>query len=464
MVCESSIPFVTSLALLGSSKRIFISNASVQKNTSPNVMNPLQWSQHTPNDDSSSDDFLFAPRAPASVPSTASQPSDPIFPLASLPTSSQPQSSHFQPSSFLSSDESSSDDQVFTPSVITRRRTKPRTIAGSRTSFILGGKLGEGAYGIVREGIDENSLRIVAVKILDMRRMRKIRGGPESIEREIAVQKRLKRHPNLIELIDVIRTPDKGKIYIVLEMANGCTVQQLADGVDDGRLPESQVANYAFQTLQGLQYMHEKGVVHRDIKPSNMMLTASGDLKISDFGVAEFLNEYNIDDNVSRTSGSPAFQAPEIATGALDYSGRKVDVWALGVSVYYLLTGKIPFEADNLLVLFELIGKGKYEEPEWMNETCKDVIRSMLTVNWEKRVSIEELLKHPWVVRGSQQPSLTQQHVDREWVLIPKKDLHILEIVKDLYRGDEPPPEAVQPSEQVTGADQSEERSICNVA
>lgn len=429
-------------------------------------MNPSQWSQPFPDEDSSSDDFFIVPSALANATTNAPTSSDPIFPFASVPAPTQSQPSLFQPSSsFLSSDESSSDDQIFVPSssATTRRRTKPRTVVGSRTSFILGGKLGEGAYGIVREGIDENSLRIVAVKILDMRRLRKMRGGPEAIEREVAVQKRLKRHPNLIELIDVIRAQDKGKIYIVLEMANGCTVQQLADNAKDRRLPESQVANYAFQTLQGLQYMHEKGVVHRDVKPSNMMLTATGDLKISDFGVAEFLNEYNGDDNVYRTSGSPAFQAPEIATGAMGYSGRKVDVWALGVTVYYLLTGKIPFEADNLLVLFELIGKGEYVEPDWMNETCKDVIRCMLTVDWEKRVSIEELLKHPWIVRGSQQLS-DKQRTECGWIPVPKKDLHILEIVKDLYRGDELPPEAVQPPDPPTAADQPEDRSTCNVA
>lgn len=333
---------------------------------------------------------------------------------------------------------------------------------GSRTAFILGGKLGEGAYAVVREAIDEQSLRIVAVKVLDLRRLRKLRGGIDAIEREVAVQKRLKRHPNLIELIDVVRAPAKARMYIVLEMANGCTVQQLADSTEDHRLPESQVANFAFQTLKGLQYMHGKGVVHRDIKPSNLMLTANGDLKISDFGVAEFLNEYNVDDNVTRTSGSPAFQAPEIATGAPGYSGRKVDVWALGVTIYFLLTGSIPFEADNLLVLFDLIGKGEYDEPEWMNESCASCIRSMLTVDWEKRMSVDELLKHPWVVRGGVELGKEQQ-AERGWILIPKKDSGILNIVKNMYKSEEvPSPTHVTSPALQTEA--QEERSTCTIA
>lgn len=418
-------------------------------------MNPTSWLHSSADDHSSSDDSLFGAAAatPANSSNPPSTPSDPIFPFSSFPrpqhthpqtplaSNSSTPSTFRQPPSFFDSDDSSDDDPIFpvpTSSATSRRPRKPRTISGTRTSFILGGKLGEGAYATVREGIDEQSLRMVAVKVLDLRRLRKLRGGLDAIEREVAVQKRLKRHPNLIELIDVIRATEKGKMYIILEMANGCTVQQLAENAAHHRLPESQVASYAYQTLKGLQYMHEKGVVHRDIKPSNMILTAAGDLKISDFGVAEFLNEYQNDDNVTRTSGSPAFQAPEVATGALGYSGRKVDVWALGVTVYYLLTGTIPFESDNLIALFELIGKGEYLEPEWLNDSCRDVLRAMLTVDWEKRISVDELLRHPWILRGNTHYTQKQRE-DRGWIPIPKKDLRILEMVNDFYSGEELP-------------------------
>lgn len=425
-------------------------------------------------DSDSSDDSLFA------AASNSAQPSDPIFPSSYLqPQNARGQSlsvgpsssgavSSFHPgtSSFLSSSSSSSGDELFGVSshtVSISRPSRPRTIQGTRSSFILGHKLGEGAYAVVREGIDEQSLRIVAVKVLDLRRLRKLRGGIEAIEREVAVQQRLKKHPNLVELIDVVRMPAKSRMYIILEMANGGTVQQLADSVPDHCLPESQVANFTAQTLKGLQYMHGKGVVHRDIKPSNLMLTAQGDLMISDFGVAEFLNEYNDDDNVTRTSGSPAFQAPEIAIGAPGYSGMKVDVWALGVTVYFLLTGTIPFEADNLLVLFELIGKGEYKEPEGFSEACMDCISRMMTVDWGKRASVDELLKHPWITKGTAELS-SQQREERGWVHIPKKDLGILQIVTDMYKEDEaiPPPDATSPASSAAPAT-SAAQSTCTV-
>lgn len=364
-----------------------------------------------------------------------------------VPTNSSVQS-HLLPntlfrasSGFLSSDSSDDDDDddndasIFGTSY-PRPTRPPKSIQGTKTSFILGAKLGQGAYAVVKEGIDEQSLRIVAVKILDLRRIRRVRGGVEAIEREVSVQKRLKRHQNLIELIDVIRQqPPKMKMHIILEMATGCSVHELAESAPERRLCESQVANFTHQALTGLHYMHGKGVVHRDIKPSNMMLSANGILKISDFGVAEFLDEYNSDDNVSRTSGSPAFQAPEIANGEHGYSGMKVDVWALGVSMYMLLTGCIPFQGDTLVALFENISRGEYEPMADISSEAQDIIAKMLTVSWRERASVEELLKHSWVVRGAVEIS-SEEKDKRGWMVVPKKEFGILEVVKRMFEED----------------------------
>lgn len=373
----------------------------------------------------------------------------PSQPNSSTTSAANPVSNHLLPntlfrassSGFLSSDSSDDDDDddddgnnsatVF--STNSRPFRPPKSIKGTKTSFILGARLGEGAYAVVKEGIDEQSLRMVAVKVLDLRRIRRIRGGFEAIEREVSVQKRLKRHENLIELIDVIRQQSpKMKMYIVLEMATGCSVQELVDSSPGKRLCESQVANFMHQTLTGLQYMHGKGVVHRDIKPSNMMLSVNGVLKISDFGVAEFLDEYNSEDNVSRTSGSPAFQAPEIANGDHGYSGMKTDVWALGVSLYMLLTGRVPFEGSSLVSLFESISCGVYEPIEDISSEAQDVISRMLTVSWKDRASVDELLKHPWVARGAVKLSFDEKG-KRGWIRIPKKEFGILEVLKQMF-------------------------------
>ncbi|PXF43722.1 Serine/threonine-protein kinase STK11 [Gracilariopsis chorda] len=358
---------------------------------------------------------------------SSDDPADFLFPRRSAPTS--PTGPPAAQSSFPFSFDSSSSDDDF-PSGPRR----PKFIQSSKTSFLLGEKLGEGAFAVVREGIDQNTLRLVAIKVLDMRRIKKMRGGAAAVVREVRVQKRLKRHPNLIELIDVIRPKHSSKTYIVLELSNGCTVAQLADR-NNGTLPHTQVANYAYQVLRGLHYMHGKGVVHRDIKPANMMLNVNGTLKISDFGVAEFLDEYNQNDNVSRTSGSPAFQAPEIARGDADYSGMKVDVWALGISIFLLITGRIPFQGDNLVQLFENIGRGTFEMPPELPHDIQHVLSQMLTVDWRQRASVGQLLRHPWIVRGSLIHSDSQME-QLGWIKIPAVRANILDAVRRLYVDD----------------------------
>jgi serine/threonine-protein kinase 11 len=308
---------------------------------------------------------------------------------------------------------------------------KPKTVG----AFIVGAKVGEGTYATVREGLNTDTLRIVAVKIVDMRRLRKVKGGIDSIKREIRVQKALKRNPHLIELLHVHEDAVHAKMYMFMEMATGCTLQELLDSAPGKKLPPSQVAFFLHQTFKGLNCMHGRGIVHRDIKPANLMINANSVLKIADFGVAEFLDQYTTDDNVTRTSGSPAFQAPEIANGEDGYSGMKVDVWAAGVSAYFLLVGCTPFRADTLVGLFSTIATGNYQEPIELGESVCDAIRQMLEVDWHLRASVDDMLKHSWIAQMERMPSLEEQANDG-WLPVPKKIFSVLSLAQRLVEDD----------------------------
>lgn len=301
-------------------------------------------------------------------------------------------------------------------------------------SFVIGAKIGEGAHATVREGVNTDSLRVVAVKVVEMRRLRKVKGGVENIKREIRVQKALKRHPNLVELFHVLEDETKGKTYLFMEMCTGCSLQQLQDLAPEKRFPPSQVAHFLFQAMTGVLYMHLHGYVHRDLKPGNMLLNADGHLKIADFGVAERLDQYTAEDSVTRTSGSPAFQAPEIAKGDDEYSGTKVDVWALGVTAYYLLTGRIPFDAENLVDLFNIISIGEYEEPVEVDSSVRTLLAHMLEVDWHTRWGVEEVLKHPWIARAEQVPS-AEKRAEHGWVEIPRRRFSILDLAQQFVDG-----------------------------
>eukprot|EP00303_Exanthemachrysis_gayraliae_P001841 CAMPEP_0206011696 /NCGR_PEP_ID=MMETSP1464-20131121/13677_1 /ASSEMBLY_ACC=CAM_ASM_001124 /TAXON_ID=119497 /ORGANISM="Exanthemachrysis gayraliae, Strain RCC1523" /LENGTH=330 /DNA_ID=CAMNT_0053385375 /DNA_START=29 /DNA_END=1018 /DNA_ORIENTATION=+ len=271
--------------------------------------------------------------------------------------------------------------------------------------YMMGEILGEGSFGKVREAIDSETLRRVAVKKIDRRRLRKARGAEEQVRREIAVQRGLK-HKHIVELIETIQPPDKpDKMYIVLELVHGGSLQDLLTSYPDGRLPLGLCHRLTGQLLDALEYLHSKGVVHRDVKPANLMVTRDGMLKISDFGSAETVDQYASEAVLKSSSGSPAFHPPEVAMGAAQTSGFKVDVWAAGVTLFLLATGTVPFSGASLLHLYDNIGKGQYEEPESLKAqpALCSLIRGMLTVNTEERFTVAQARAHVWLTEPEPQ-------------------------------------------------------------
>lgn len=227
------------------------------------------------------------------------------------------------------------------------------------------------------------------------KRLKKIPGGEANVRKEIELLRRL-RHPNVIALEQVLYSEDRQKTYVVMEY---CVtgLQSLLDKAEGKRLPLWQAHSYFCQLLSGLEYLHSHGVVHRDIKPGNVLLTRDGTLKISDFGVAEQLDPYSAADLSISSLGSPAFQPPEIALGQEEFSAFKVDIWAVGVTLYNMVTGSYPFTGSNLYNLFQNIGAGEFTIPEGVDQTLADLIRRMLTADPATRCTLTEIRNHPWV-------------------------------------------------------------------
>ena len=178
--------------------------------------------------------------------------------------------------------------------------------------YLVGELIGEGTQGKVKEAVHSETLRRVAIKIVNKLQLRKIKNAEENMKRELKIHRRLK-HEHVVELLEVleIKKPDKEKQYIVLELINGGSLQDILDELPTHVLPVRLAARIGRQLFRGLEYIHSKGVVHRDIKPSNLMVTSDGVLKITDLGVAELLDEC-----AARPAACPPARPPAAAAAA----------------------------------------------------------------------------------------------------------------------------------------------------
>ncbi|KAK6621707.1 Serine/threonine-protein kinase stk11 [Polyplax serrata] len=262
--------------------------------------------------------------------------------------------------------------------------------------YVMGDLLGEGSYGKVKEVLDSETLCRRAVKILKKKRLRKIMNGEQNVQREIQLQKGLD-NKHVIKLLEVLYNDEKQKMYIIMEHCVG-GLQALLESTASKKLPMWQAHNYFCQLIDGLVYLHSKGIVHKDIKPGNLLLSLDGTLKISDFGVAEALDIFAEDDTCYTGQGTPSFQPPEIANGAFKFSGFKVDIWSSGVTLYNITTGKYPFEGDNIYKLFENIGKGDFTIPEELEGSICSLLKGMLHKDPDLRFNLQQVKNHSWVM------------------------------------------------------------------
>ena len=227
------------------------------------------------------------------------------------------------------------------------------------------------------------------------------------LEQEADVMKAL-NHPNLVRLYEVIRS-DSGKLLMVMEY---CHAGPLVD--ENGRfshcqedIPEIIVHHFFKQMTSAIQYLHAEGIVHGDIKPENMLLSGDGTVKIADFGQSlKILQDKGVSSGrhtskLTRTLGTPAYLAPEICAGE-EYDGFSADVWALGVTLYSFMFGKLPFEGKTVVDLYDTIAEKEVEFPEGraLSIELQDLFLRLLHKNPKYRITAEELIVHPWVARS----------------------------------------------------------------
>ncbi|KAK3067411.1 hypothetical protein LTR53_015746 [Teratosphaeriaceae sp. CCFEE 6253] len=227
----------------------------------------------------------------------------------------------------------------------------------------------------------------------------------ELIKEEIAIMKKL-NHNNLVGLLEVLDDPQEDSLYMVLEMCKKGVVMKV--GLDERAEPyEEQLCRTWFRDMiLGIEYLHAKGIIHRDIKPDNCLITSDDVLKIVDFGVSEMF-EKSSDMATAKSAGSPAFMPPELCVARHgQVSGKAADIWSMGVTLYCLRYGHIPFERSGLLELYESIREDELPLDEEKDDAFRDMMVRMLEKDPEKRITMKELREHPWVTENGADPLL----------------------------------------------------------
>ncbi|KAI9785008.1 MAG: hypothetical protein M1839_001205 [Geoglossum umbratile] len=238
------------------------------------------------------------------------------------------------------------------------------------------------------------------------------------IREEIAIMKKLNHH-NLVQLIEVLDDPEEDSLYMVLEMCKKGVVMKV--GLDEMADPyDDEDCRCWFRDLiLGIEYLHAQGVVHRDIKPDNLLLTSENVLKIVDFGVSEMFEKAS-EMLTAKSAGSPAFLPPELCVVKHgEISGKAADIWSMGVTLYCLRFGKLPFEKVGVMDLYEAIRNDVLKYPANVDRQFVDLMEKLLEKDPGKRIQMHELREHLWVTKGGMDRLLSSDENTADLVELP---------------------------------------------
>ncbi|KAH8330772.1 hypothetical protein KR067_007324 [Drosophila pandora] len=255
-----------------------------------------------------------------------------------------------------------------------------------RQRFDIIKKLGQGTYGKVQLGINKETGQEVAIKTIKKCKI-EAEADLVRIRREVQIMSSV-QHPNIIHIYEVFE--NREKMVLVMEFAAG---GELYDYLSERKVLSEEEARRIFrQVATAVYYCHKHKICHRDLKLENILLDEKGNAKIADFGLSNVFDDQRL---LATFCGSPLYASPEIVEGT-PYQGPEVDCWSLGVLLYTLVYGSMPFDGSNFKRLVKQISQGDYYEPRKPSR-ASTLIREMLTVCPRKRATIEQICSHWWV-------------------------------------------------------------------
>ena len=262
--------------------------------------------------------------------------------------------------------------------------------------------LGEGGFAHCYELFDEETHRSIAGKIIPKKNLIKSRAKQKLIS-EIKIHKSI-HHENIVNFEHYFE--DEDNVYMLIELCPNQTLRELLKRRKT--LTELEVQYYVYQLVKALQYLHNLKIIHRDLKLENLFLSENMNLKLGDFGLATIIE---FDGERKRSlCGTPNYIAPEVLDGKKGHS-FEVDIWGIGIIIYVLLIGKLPFETNNKKETFKRIRLKNYSFPQTakLSEPAKELIQNILVLEQHKRPSLDEILKSDFMNMGASIPKTMPQ-------------------------------------------------------
>jgi serine/threonine-protein kinase 11 len=256
--------------------------------------------------------------------------------------------------------------------------------------YLLLTKLNQDSLSKIYLAKDSDTSENVAIKMIHLRSKKKT-SPINDVIREITIFSQI-NHSNIIKLKEILFSEEKRMIYIVMEFATFGSLDRILEA--KRKIAECLAATIFKQVIQAIAYLHRNNIAHHDIKQINILLTKNGTAKLSDFGLSSSF------ESACNLSGSPAYQAPEIFDDHSDdlnqFDASKIDIWSLGVSLFESVFGFLPFKGGNAFQIASSIQRNPISIPDGCSSVLRNLLKKMLVVNPLKRISIEQLLEHPF--------------------------------------------------------------------
>ncbi|XP_023281380.1 serine/threonine-protein kinase NIM1-like [Seriola lalandi dorsalis] len=306
--------------------------------------------------------------------------------------------------------------QKLTTDMCKDEKTIKELIVGRRVGFYkVRGEIGYGTFSRVKLAFHALTKDKVALKILD--KMRLDIQAQRLLSREISSMETL-QHPNVVRLYEVVETPSR--LYLVLEYAGGGDLHNRI--CNEGKFSDNNSKITFAQILSAIKYMHNINIIHRDLKAENVLFTSGGCVKVADFGFSTQVSNRN--NALDTFCGSPPYAAPELFRDEC-YLGPPVDVWAMGVLLFFMVTGTMPFRADTMGKLRRCIIEGAYAVPPWVPGPCQKLIKGILKTVAAERYAVDQMMGCDWLLP-----------VEFPWSLLPTEPVSPLQNLLDSEYGD----------------------------